>query len=317
MTQWQLTCCDGTQLDLRTPIAFTLRYGLGSPCDSFSFRCPWTIGQETQLLDAARLTVRYLGEVVFCAVVDECECSIGDEGCTLELHGRGLQALLLDNEAASADYGVATLGDILGRYVTPFGITLAEEANLPPVAGFSVEGGSSCWLVLYQFARYYGGVNPRFTKTGQLCLSPWPQESGRVVDDKQPLRSLVWRCKRYGALSEVLVQNRVTMAEQRLRNEAFLAKGGSASRVITVPRNTSGASMRYTGSFQLQRSMAEWLRVEILLALPFAAFPGDMLTLARGGFGGNGRYRVLESQVTLDEGGFTTKLLLGEPEAIL
>lgn len=317
MTQWQVSCSDGRQFTLRTPLSFVLQYGLGSPCDSFFFRCPWTVGQEDLLADAARLTVSYAGEVVFRGVVDECECTLDAAGCTLSLHGRGLQALLLDNEAAAADYGVATLGDILGRYVTPYGITASDGAALPPVAGFSVQSGSSCWQVLYQFARYHGGVNPRVSKDGVLCLSAWPEESGRVVDDKQAVTRLVWRCKRYGVLSEVLVQNRVTMAEQRLKNEAFHAKGGCCSRVLTVPRNTSSASMRYTGAFQLERSMAEWRRVELSLALPFAAYPGELLTLARGGFGGNGRYRVLESRVTLDETGFSTTLLLGDPQAIL
>ena len=39
----------------------------------------------------------------------------------------------------------STLEEILRRYVTPFGISLAIPVTLPGAAGFSVPSGSSCW----------------------------------------------------------------------------------------------------------------------------------------------------------------------------
>ena len=56
-----------------------------------------------------------------------------------------LQALLLDNQAEAADYGQATLAEILRRYVTPYGVGLEKAVSLPAVQGFSVASGSSCW----------------------------------------------------------------------------------------------------------------------------------------------------------------------------
>ena len=53
------------------------------------------------------------------------------------------------------------------------------------------------------------------------------------------------------------------------------------------------------------------------LALPFAAWPGDLIQLKRASFGQNGLYRVQESRVTQDEMGTETTLLLGDPDAVL
>lgn len=88
-------------------------------------------------------------------MIDECETQWSPAGCVAEITGRGLQALLLDNQAEAADYGQATLAEILRRYVTPYGIGLEKAVSLPAVQGFSVASGSSCWKVLYTFARYY------------------------------------------------------------------------------------------------------------------------------------------------------------------
>ena len=173
MTEWRLNCYDGKAYTLPNPVAWRLDYGLGSPCDSFWVKTLWSVGQEETLAAGTRMQVFHDGALCFVGVVDECEVHWSEEGCVAELSGRGLQALLLDNQAEAADFGQATLGEILRRYVTPFGIRLAKPVSLPAAAGFSVGSGSSCWKVLYDFARYHGGATPRFTRTGQLALHGW------------------------------------------------------------------------------------------------------------------------------------------------
>ena len=121
MTEWRLNCYDGKAYTLPSPVAWRLDYGLGSPCDSFWVKTLWSVGQEETLAAGTRMQVFHDGALCFVGVVDECEVRWSEEGCVAELSGRGLQALLLDNQAEAADFGQATLGEILRRYVTPFG----------------------------------------------------------------------------------------------------------------------------------------------------------------------------------------------------
>ena len=225
MTEWIMTCYDGRTYPLPTPLAWRLDYGLGDPCDGFWVRTLWTAGEEEILADGVRMTVRYQGEVVFTGVVDECLCQWTHRGCTAEISGRGLQGLLLDNQAEAADYGLATLEEILRRYVTPFGIDLALPVSLPGAAGFSVSSGSSCWKVLYQFARYHGGVTPRFDRQGRLHLEPWQDGTPVVLDETAPVTRTALRETRYGVLSQVTVKDLSGWSSQTEVNQALPGPG--------------------------------------------------------------------------------------------
>lgn len=317
MTEWTLIGYDGSARRLPTPVAWRLEYGLGSPCDSFWVKVLWTAGQEELLADGVRVQVRRNGALCFVGVVDECQCQWSPEGCTAELTGRGMQALLLDNQAEAADYGQATLGEILRRYVTPYGIGLDRAVSLPAVWGFSVASGSSCWKVLYDFARYHGGVTPRFTREGKLALHPWPTAAPVELDAAAPVTRVVRRDKRYGVLSQVTVKDVTGWTRQTEVNEDFRRRGGQCSRVILLPKNTGYQARRYQARFQLDRSAAELLEIEVTVALPFAAWPGDLVRLTRPGWSGNSVYRVRESRVSLGTAGYETKLVLGQPQAVL
>ena len=108
VTDWR-----GREWLLPYPTQWELEYTAGVPCDSFTFRCPWEMGGETAPGDWVRFSARYQGEDMFIGVVDECQVTLDQGGCQLEISGRGLAALLLDNEAIGQDYGTATLADIL------------------------------------------------------------------------------------------------------------------------------------------------------------------------------------------------------------
>ena len=223
-----------------------------------------------------------------------------------------MAALLLDNEAVSADYQVATLEDILRDHVTPYGVTVAERGNLPAVPGFSVESGSSEWQVLYDFARYHGGVEPRFDRAGRLTLAPWRDGGRLVVDDSTPVTAITYREKRYGVLSEVLVRDRARKTVQRVVNQAFLDRGGRCRRVFTMPGRSSYQAMRYSGQFQLERSAEERVRLELTLPGAFLAWPGDTVELARSRPEVKGVWRALETETAGGENGVWTKVTLGE-----
>lgn len=87
--------------------------------------------QRGEAGDWPRFWAEHGGERVFTGVVDECQVEQSGNGSVLELSGRGMAALLLDNEALGQDYGTATLEDILRDHVRPYGIQAAAGAKLP------------------------------------------------------------------------------------------------------------------------------------------------------------------------------------------
>ncbi len=317
MAVFILKTWDGREITLPTPLAWRLDYGLGTPCDSFWVKFLWAGGGEDTLAAGYRMTVVEDTQPMFTGVVDECVCQWTEEGCTAEISGRGMQALLLDNQAEAADYQVATLEEILRQYVVPFGITLDSGASLPAVWGFSVASGSSCWKVLYQFARYHGGVTPRFDRLGRLVLHGWTDKDPVVVDKTAPVTRLVLRQRRYGVLSRVTVKDVSGWTRETEIDRDFETRGGRARRVLLMPKNTGFQARRYNARFQLARSRAGARLIEVTLAKGFAAWPGDLVKLDRPDWSRNGVYRVQESRVTLGERGKETTLVLGAADAVL
>ena len=127
MTEWRLNCYDGKAYTLPNPVAWRLDYGLGSPCDSFWVKTLWSVGQEETLAAGTQMQVFHDGALCFVGVVDECEVRWSEEGCVAELSGRGLQALLLDNQAEAADFGQATLGAVWEEETQSLTVSVAWE----------------------------------------------------------------------------------------------------------------------------------------------------------------------------------------------
>ena len=174
---------------------------------------------------------------------------------------------------------MATWADILRDHVTPYGITALGGENLPHVSGFSIATGSSEWSVVYQFARYYGGVEPRFDRLGRLVVEDASAGRHLVLDQTCPVTSLLLRDKRYGVLSQVLLRNPNDQGEQTVVNETFAAQGGMRRQVLTMPRKSGYEAMRYRGEYQIARSAEELRRLELRAAAPWLAFPGDRVEL--------------------------------------
>ena len=64
---------------------------------------------------ACRFFAQWEGERVFTGVVDEFAVICGRDGLYLELSGRGMAALLLDNESEALSYERAVLEEILEK----------------------------------------------------------------------------------------------------------------------------------------------------------------------------------------------------------
>lgn len=301
----------GEQLDLPVLKSWKLRRTGSVPCDSFEGTCPWDGGMDPRLEEACRLVLEEDGQRRFTGVLDECVLNWNEGGGTLSLSGRGLAALLLDNEAPGQDYQVATLEDILRDHVTPYGIRVTGREKLPAVPGFSVSSGSSRWQVLENFARYHGGVEPRFDVWGNLTVGGGEAPPRWQVDYRTGVMAVSWRDKRYGVCSEILVQDRWSLTPQRVTNDGFIAQGGRRGKVLTMPGKSAYQAMRYSGKYQLERSYEERFRLELTVPGNYFCEPGDEVEAALPPAGDMGVWKVLETLSVTDGGGSRVKLTLG------
>ena len=118
-----VTTCDGTVYKLPVLLAWELRYTGGEPCDSFGVKCPYEAAMAEVLRSANRFrALEDDGQTAFYGVIDEVEAVCDDKGLHLEIAGRGMAALLMDNEAEAVTYQRASTAEILRRHVTPYGI---------------------------------------------------------------------------------------------------------------------------------------------------------------------------------------------------
>ena len=309
MTAYALTAA-GERWQLPPALAWEIEYTSGVPCDSFFYRCPCLDEGGADPAAWYRVELYEGQELVFRGVVDECVQTVSDGGRQLELSGRGMAALLLDNEALPQDYEAATLADILRDHVTPYGIQTAGSPSLPAAGRFSVAAGSSEWSVLYQFARYCGGVVPRFDRAGLLLLEPWPEGAYLLLGDGTAVTRAALRDRRYGVLSSVWVRDRYRDHVEKVDDPDFIAQGGCARRVITVPSRGDWQAMRYTGAYQLERSADQRLALELEIPQLFWADVGQLVQVERTGFSRNGLYRVSRATVQADQKGGRTVLEL-------
>ena len=133
-----LTTCDGAQFELPTLLKWEFSYTGSVPCDSFTLRCAYEPAMAETLRRAVRFTAREDGTVEFAGVVDECGVTCDEKGLQLEVSGRGMAALLLDNEAESVSYQWATMEEILKNHVTPYGIVCTVYDAVTAAARYRV-----------------------------------------------------------------------------------------------------------------------------------------------------------------------------------
>ncbi len=312
-----LHLCDGAALTLPPLLAWEMDYTAGVPCDAFWLRFRGSAGLMPALHKAVTFTGRQDGATVFTGVVDEYHLEWSENGALIEISGRGMAARLLDNESLSQTYGTATTAMILRDHVTRYGITVADSGSLAAVPGFSISSGSSEWSVLYHFAQYYSRVTPRFDRQGRLLLSGFPDTVARTLDSSLPITGLRYTEKRYGCLSAVLVQSKNQLYSTTVTDSSYLAQGGMARQVITMPTNAAYQAMRYSGQYQLDQSKRERYLLEITLALPFWGWPGELVQVDLDKAGCSGQWRVQESKVQLDEDGQRTALTLCAPDTLI
>lgn len=187
-----LTTCDGAQFELPTLLKWEFSYTGSVPCDSFTLRCAYEPAMAETLRRAVRFTAREDGTVEFAGVVDECGVTCDEKGLQLEVSGRGMAALLLDNEAESVSYQWATMEEILKNHVTPYGIVCTGYDAVTAAARYRVANGSSQWKALNDFAALHGGIAPYFDKTGALEVKKNRKAARVSIDAKTPVTALAY-----------------------------------------------------------------------------------------------------------------------------
>ncbi len=304
----------GAAYRLPTLLSWEICHGFCSPCDSFETVFLYQPEMRGALQAACRFSATDGGKTVFRGVVDELEVTADADGCTCVLRGRGMQALLLDSEAESAEYTGADMAYILERHVRALGVTAIDTAGVPDGvrADLSVESGESHWSVVKRFAEFCLGVTPRFAPDGTLVLSGG--DSGRRVSigaGTAISEQGYWQ-DRYGVISEAIVKNRVSGTSVTVENAAFQALGGRCVRVINVPRTSGFDAMRHTGAYQIAQSALDFRRCRIAVDAQFAAFPGDRAVLVSTPLGITGTFTVSASRCYAGAGGAGTVLELRE-----
>lgn len=251
---------DGKVYELPALLEWQLRRTGGVPCDSFRARCLYSAEMGEALKAACRFAATENGVTRFRGVIDEWSAVCGAEGAVLTVEGRGMAALLLDNEAEAVTYQRAALSEILKDHAAACGA--AEGRRL-------------------------------------------------VLEEPEGVIEASYRDRRYGVLSEVTAVNRAKKLRQTVRNEAFLARGGSCRRVVYVP-SRSVNELRYTGRYQIEKSAEDARELTVTLAGSVDAEPMDRVELSLARLGVRGTFRVSETLYTLSASGETTELTLWE-----
>lgn len=298
---------DGARYELPVLLRWDLDYTGMVPCDSMVAACLYDAGMAEVLPKATRFTAFQDGKVMLRGVIDAYEVSLSRQGLMAEIEGRGMAALLLDNESEALSYERAPLSEILENHVSPYGITVERKQDVSG-SGYAVVSGSSQWKALQGFTHRFGGFDPYFTKEGKLVTGPlWGSGKTLRIDDDSPLLSLRKREQRYGVISEVLIQDKVQRISHPVRNQKFLQTGGQRRHVLYMPRSTA-EDRRYTGEYQIAQSALEQVEIDLELPASFAAMPGDRVDLALSRLNLSGLYEVVRSRSRMDGDGERTEL---------
>ena len=281
------------------------------PCDSFEIGCGYDAAMLPILETACRFEALEDGEVIFRGVVDEYGVTSSESGLALTLRGRGMAALLLDNETEAATYQRATLGELLRRHAEPYGIEVEMDGDIAAQEVYKVAGGSSEWKALSDFTRQFGGYLPRFTKLGVLRLAKGVGGRALALSPQAAILSASWREKRYGVVSKVTVISRGGALRQDVVNEEFSERGGQSRRVLY---STAGdpESMRAAGKYKIEQSCAEEKILTLEIAGSVAAEPFDVIEATLPALGIAGAFRVREVLLHMDAAGERTRLKLEE-----
>ena len=308
----RLLTYDGRQYLMPTLLTWTVRRTGSVPADELEAEAVYDGELQEILPDVNRFAAYQDDTLILRGVVDEYEVEASEEGLLLRVAGRGMAALLLDNEAEAATYQQATTAEIVRTHVTAWGVACSRWRDMDAM-NYRVTSGSSQWKALADFTSRAGGFIPWFTPEGELVVEPMAGSGERrIIDGTAPVLSCLRREKRYGVISQVLIRDRNQRVMQTVDNTEFLRRGGARRQVLYMPGSSSYDAVRYTGDYQIQQSRKGTRQTELTLSGPFSAAPGDIVELSSEPLDLYGTYDVVEAVTSGGAGGETTILTMEE-----
>ncbi len=268
----------GERLSLPEPLSWDIRRG--DPCDACELVFPYDAGIDKRLPFAHRFDIRRDGAVVLRGIVDEWRVTLGDDGKKTALFGRGLQALLLDNEVEPVYYQTAGWADIAARHIAPYGIAVTAGGTAPVRYDFKVEAGLREWQVVTGFLP--AGVSPAFSPQGALSLrTPAVSKTPKIVL-RQGVDILAAQAvyDRYGIVSSVLIRNRDRNETiERVSNDAV--RRGIQRRIVNTGVGSDGmARQELLARERLEASLRTLYALRVTAPGSFLAEPFDTVRVA-------------------------------------
>ncbi len=301
----EVTLWSGEVVQLPELLAWDVSRTDGSLCDSFTVCVPMPFSQSARLAEATRLTLRSNGGTVFTGVVDEIQTQWSDDGFFAEIAGRGMGALLIDNEVTAARFEKATLSELLRRYAAPFGIR-ADAEEFPSLDGFSITTGDSCMQVLKGYCRHVGAQKPRFLADGTLYLRRFRTQSAPPIQEREVLEAQWGLCCCEVLSSVITVSGRGI--QQETENAAFQAQCGRRRRVRSDSGGLSATSR--TAQEMIEESEEERDTLILKLAGERAYEPGCGVWVELPTLGVRATYGIRQVRRRGSEKGITTQLTL-------
>ena len=231
----RLLTYDGRQYLMPTLLTWIVRRTGGVPADELEVEAVYDGELQEVLPDVYRFAAYQDDELILRGVVDEYEVEASAEGLLLRLAGRGMAALLLDNEAEAATYQQATTAEILRTHVTPWGSPVTRWRDIR-CQNYRVTSGIQPVEGPVGFHQPGGRFTPWFTAAGELVVEPLAGSGERrAIDGTAPVLSCIRRERRYGIISEMLLRTGTSGSSRQSPTSAFSAGAGSGGRYCTCP----------------------------------------------------------------------------------
>lgn len=305
-----VTLAGGGTLALPEFTAYSLRHTDGTSADSFEVSFP----TRTGVLAAVRKNRGFYcmdgSTVAFCGVIDEIEVSC-DNACLTTLCGRGMAALLMDNQVEGAEFYNLDLDTVLSRYVRPYGISSISVQGGPwRTKLVRVGSGCTCQKLLQGFCLHAGAPRPRFLPNGTLCISA---QANRYAIGSDDILTAARRFCRYGVKNRQKVLDLTARTARTAEDAALTALDIHAQGIATRSGAFTDLTER-TAAQRLYENAEDADLLELVLPGNHGAQPCDTVSVTLACVDTGGEFTVREVCRRFDGNSIKTELILRAKE---